>query len=865
MLWLIDIKDALFKFLYRKKMKKFAIAIILIILSCSSVYGWNLHHANPSADSFVPISGRPFYVENITVGSPISDYGSHCGIKAVVEDDYAVENAMHVPAKSLLNSAHYVAYTDFSGQVDQFFVKLVSAENPTEELFFPYDRSIEFFPWGFEERGTQGGIQIVGRVHTLDTDLFGYSLRVTNNNSESVEIAPHLFFQRDGDQKDESLNIFPVKAKYQITPFLNQNSVVLKLKGKDLWRIVKTDFVLDNAKTIYLNKRVQITADGVEIEAGETVTLSWAVFFARSEPDAIDAIVNIFPENIADHWGVAQDRWEELLGSIPSVHSDESGYQDLAELAVIGLWMNLYAPRNQMTGFGSVPSKGHFSSFWGWDTAFQAMGHARLDTEIAKDNLSLLFSGPDNRVYLELADDLTPNFPPNLTQPPVTGWAIWDVFIKDQSQDVGWLANLYLKSKDYLKWWEETKDVDGDGLCEFTMGVEVGWDDNPRYHCNLPVTLCIERTDYIDSLTLNSWLYTYYMAMEKMAEVVAPHEKEMWHIKGRDLGMLIEQYMWSEPYGAYFDMEFDGVDHRLHHVLTPAVAWPLFAGLARDPLRVRRVVEEHLLVKEEFFGEKEQMPFPTVAFSDFAYDHDHDGFYWEGQAWLVTSYAMIKALFRYGYEKEANLAARRTINAVIKNDPGGIYEAYDAKTGRTGFSTNGRLLGGPGEPAAFQFGWSCTFLLELLFEEYQRHRYLMPWDTSFEGHIEKADEIETGQNFFFIDSTGSTLPHVYVKCLDDSPITNGCLNFSAEFTNPWNNEMGDSIAAHFPTLNDVEVIFQPDKGELINVEILENGAGTSFFVNVDYKGKYLLSLFPNDFKTAADKESDENNGNNCCG
>ena len=62
----------------------------------------------------------------------------------------------------------------------------------------------------------------------------------------------------------------------------------------------------------------------------------------------------------------------------------------LYKIAATGLYMNLYDPRNEMAFTGVVPAKGHFTRFWGWDTAFQAMGLAEFDAEVAKESLTNL-------------------------------------------------------------------------------------------------------------------------------------------------------------------------------------------------------------------------------------------------------------------------------------------------------------------------------------------------------------------------------------------------------------------------------------------------------------------------------------------
>jgi Mannosylglycerate hydrolase MGH1-like glycoside hydrolase domain len=830
--------------------------LILLTFMVASAAGAEMHHIDVLAESEVPLSGWPHYVENLTVGSPISDHGSHSGIKASVTSDYSEDHARHIPTQALLNSAQYAAWTELSGQLDQFFVTL---NDEATDRFFPYEREIEFSPWGFVESGSDGELLAEGRVFTLDTDRFAYLLTIENQSGHPVTLTPSLVFQEDGERIDESLNILRFSGKYKFSAIDTNNLSLSYGRRTFVYRKITTSFPIDATSTAFGKERAIIQGEPIVLAPGESAQLAWTIRFSLDPDDLPEAPIT--PQQIETAWRDAQDEWTSFFNTIPPVHTDDAEMNTLAQVAATGLRMNVYAPRNAMTARASAPAKAHFSSFWGWDTAFQAMGHAHFDTELAKENLNTLFSGPDSRIYLELGDDLLPPWGPDFSQPPVAGRAIWDVFVKDGAWDVAWLTRMYVHSREYLRWWREEKDIDSDGLSEFTNGLEVGWDDSPRYHCNLPVSLCIERVDYVDSLSLNAWLADYAVAMEKMAEVVLPGDAAAWRDRSQEIGERIETLLWDETFGAYFDLDSDGTDHRLHHVLTPALAWPLFAGIARDLERVRRVIEDHLLNAEEFWPAPGRM-IPTVAFSDHAYDGAQDGYYWEGQSWLVASYAIIEALHKYGYEDEAKELAAQTLESIVANDPGGIYEAYDAMTGKTGFSANGRLLGLPGEPAAFQFGWSCTFVLELLRERYQRLRILLPEDTSFTGHIERAEAIGSGTAFYAIETPGPNVPFVDAACTDDVPLTGECIEFTLQFSDPWGELSDEDLRVTLPMAEDAEVIYEPDDGgsRVVDVETLERGI--AFAVNPQEYGTYRVTL-PDLDRADSDNDGDEDDA--CCG
>ncbi len=114
-----------------------------------------------------------------------------------------------------------------------------------------------------------------------------------------------------------------------------------------------------------------------------------------------------------------------------------------------------------------------------------------------------------------------------------------------------------------------------------------------------------------------------------------------------------------------------------------------------------------MLNPEEFFGE---YPVPTVAYNSEFYDED--GFYWRGQIWLITAYIAYDTLKKHGYEEEALELKHRLLD--MMKDKGGIYENYDALDGSIG-------LGDTGKSSCFQFGWSSSFVIEMLTDDLPLH------------------------------------------------------------------------------------------------------------------------------------------------
>ena len=90
--------------------------------------------SRPREECPVPISGFPWYLAGITVGGPVSDYGSHVGWKA------STRPAGAGTGRDLLETAHYSCFTTMSSRIDRSRMRL--------EGHALARQSIDFHPWG---------------------------------------------------------------------------------------------------------------------------------------------------------------------------------------------------------------------------------------------------------------------------------------------------------------------------------------------------------------------------------------------------------------------------------------------------------------------------------------------------------------------------------------------------------------------------------------------------------------------------------------------------------------------------------------------------------------------------------------------
>jgi hypothetical protein len=196
------------------------------------------------------------------------------------------------------------------------------------------------------------------------------------------------------------------------------------------------------------------------------------------------------------------------------------------------------------------------------------------------------------------------------------------------------------------------------------------------------------------------------------------------------------------------------------------------------------------------------MPIPSVAYTDPEYDHATDGYYWRGQAWLLPAYAACEALFKYGWEAESRDLRRRILRGVLKAQPDGIYEAYDATSCRIGFGSGS--LTGPGEPAAFLLGLSCAPVTELLLDRQERERLVTPRDAGFEGFVAEARALDTDALVYRVRAaSGHEVPRTTLRARGPRllpPAGAPAPTLDLELTDPWASLPAGPLHVELPGL-----------------------------------------------------------------
>ena len=267
-------------------------------------------------------------------------------------------------------------------------------------------------------------------------------------------------------------------------------------------------------------------------------------------------------------------------------------------------------------------------------------------------------------------------------------------------------------------------------------------------------------------------------------------DAEHWHRQFERHVRAIDT-LWDEKRG-YWIVTYK---HSLRDtVLTSSIIYPIFTDVCRDPAKIRRVIEDHLLNPREFNG---RFPVPTVAYDDPCYYHqkpprqNEEGGLWRGNIWMPEAWIVVKGMYKYGYGPEAASMARRLLDMMEHQaafTPGHPQyacvpaEYYDC---RTGAAQNNR-----------RFSWSSAVAMDFLLGNYENERVLganPSRDTAVDGHVRELFDFKSGRCLFRVETEGRVFPVLHMRSTDGLPIESSA-GVDFHFEDPAGNFAGLTVA-----------------------------------------------------------------------
>jgi hypothetical protein len=376
---------------------------------------------------------------------------------------------------------------------------------------------------------------------------------------------------------------------------------------------------------------------------------------------------------------------EEQAGGDPAANQVQRAIQ-----TVLG-WDTIYEPEHgrvvtPVSHIFNIICDGYM--LFDWDDFFGAILAATYDRNLAYANA------------METLNSETPaGFVPNFSrakdwksldrsEPPVGSMTVLALY--RQFHDRWFIEDAYPRLRRWNEWWQQNRDVQGYLVygsdpyhapwqkAELTVNTlqgakyESGLDNSPMYD-GIEFDTQTHRMPLADV-----GLVSYYIVdCDSLADIAAELGKTA---DAATLHARAERYrtslntLWDEKTGAYLNKDLR--TGKFSPRLSPNIFYPLLARAA-TPEQARRLVQEHLLNPDEFWGE---WVIPSIARNDPAFK-DQD--YWRGRIWAPMNYLVYLGLRNYGFPEVRKQLAQKSLDLLMRDweANGHIHENYNAITG----------------------------------------------------------------------------------------------------------------------------------------------------------------------------------------
>jgi hypothetical protein len=355
----------------------------------------------------------------------------------------------------------------------------------------------------------------------------------------------------------------------------------------------------------------------------------------------------------------------------------------LAQQSVLA-WNTIYDPQRKAV---IAPVSRVWNTFFGghyvlfdWDTYLSGM-------MAGYDNKALAYA---NVIEVTKTVDqwgMVPNYvsahgfgSPDRSQPPVGSMAVFELFKKYGDK---WLLDAtYNRLLTWNRWWPKNRDTNGflcwgtnaippDGAANTWQGAgyETGLDNSPMYE-GVPFDTIRHQLALADVGLMGLYIADCnYLAQLADALNKAADAKELRARAATYTASL--QKLWNEEKGMFLNKRTDNGEWSYR--LSPTLFYPLIAKAA-TPRQAERMIKEHLLNEQEFWGE---WVLPSIARNDPSYVQQD---YWKGRIWAPLNFLVYQGLKQYNFPVAVKALTEKSNALLLKNwrESGGVFENYHA-------------------------------------------------------------------------------------------------------------------------------------------------------------------------------------------
>ena len=352
----------------------------------------------------------------------------------------------------------------------------------------------------------------------------------------------------------------------------------------------------------------------------------------------------------------ARDAFESFLANLPAV---PPRYRTARELAGYILWSAIVNPQGHYRRPAMLMSKNRMSRIWGWDHCFNAMALAKGHPALAWDQMQVMFDVQDK--HGALPDSIsTEKIIWTFCKPPVHGWALrWMLEANPKIAGRRQLAAFYPQLTAWTNWWLDSRDDDGDGICQYHHGNDSGWDNATCFTVDMPA----------EGPDLAAFLVTQMdMLVELATRLEKPDEAKAWQERSdRMLRGLIEHFWRDDRFVATQSGSHRSPDKG--DSLIPFT--PLLLG-RRLPAEITRTLVTRLFEPDRFLTAH---GLATENLKSALYDPNG---WWRGGIWAPSTHMIYDGLRQLGEDDHAREVARRFCETCRTS---GFAECFNSLTG----------------------------------------------------------------------------------------------------------------------------------------------------------------------------------------
>ncbi len=284
---------------------------------------------------------------------------------------------------------------------------------------------------------------------------------------------------------------------------------------------------------------------------------------------------------------------------------------------------------------------------------------------------------------------------PSATGPEVMAWCEWEYYLNFGDKER--LSKVFAPLMAYHRWMAEHHTWP-DGTY-FSSGWGCGMDNIPRLMEGYSTDFSHGHMIWVDACMQE--LLTCNTLIDMAKELNRLEFIEDLTYERDNLERVINQKLWDESTGFYYDLWKNGEHNMVRHI---GAYWALISQCASTE-RAKRMIA-YLRDKNEFC-----VPHRIPSLSKSHPQYSENGSYWRGGVWAPTNYMVLKGLDKYGeYELSYEIAVGH-LQAVVDvyKEYGTLFENYSPER------INGKY--DKGDPARADFvGWTGLPPISVLFE-----------------------------------------------------------------------------------------------------------------------------------------------------